>query len=51
VGKIGSPPYAILTGEPTELLLFVSGRRDAAQVTIEGDAEAIAALEAQASGL
>jgi uncharacterized protein (TIGR03085 family) len=35
---------AVLSGEPTELLLYLSGRRDAAQVTIEGDDEAVAAL-------
>jgi uncharacterized protein (TIGR03085 family) len=35
---------AVLSGEPTELLLYLSGRRDAAQVTLEGDAEAVAEL-------
>jgi uncharacterized protein (TIGR03085 family) len=34
----------VLSGEPTELLLYLSGRRDAAAVTLDGDAEAITAL-------
>jgi uncharacterized protein (TIGR03085 family) len=41
----GSGPTAILRGRPTELLLFVAGRRSTAQVTVEGEADAVAAVE------
>lgn len=37
---------AIITGEATEVLLYLSGRREAAQVSIEGSARALAALAA-----
>ncbi|MEV4348953.1 TIGR03085 family metal-binding protein [Actinoplanes sp. NPDC049596] len=35
---VGEDPVAVLSGTPGELTLFLSGRKDAAQVTIEGDA-------------
>jgi hypothetical protein len=34
----------VLSGEPTELLLYLSGRRDAAKVSVDGSADAVAAL-------
>ena len=34
----------VLSGEPTELLLYLSGRRDSAVVSLEDDADAITAL-------
>lgn len=42
--RFGPPGGAVLLGEPTEVLLYVSGRRDAAEVALDGDADAIAAL-------
>lgn len=42
--RFGPPGGVTLRGESTEILLYVSGRRAAALVTIEGDAEAVAAL-------
>jgi uncharacterized protein (TIGR03085 family) len=41
----GSGTTAVLRGRPTELLLFVAGRRSTAQVTVEGAADAVAAVE------
>jgi len=35
-----------LTGDPVELLLYVSGRREAAHVELTGSPEAVAAFEA-----
>ncbi|RRS01213.1 maleylpyruvate isomerase family mycothiol-dependent enzyme [Glycomyces terrestris] len=35
---------AVLTGRPVELLLYLSGRRDAADTHLTGDPEAVAAL-------
>lgn len=43
--RFGPPEAAVITGEPSELLLYLSGRRTAAAVTIEGAPEAIAALQ------
>ena len=40
----GSGPRALMRGPATELTLFLSGRRTAAQVTVDGDPEAVAAL-------
>lgn len=42
--RLGSAAGVVLSGEPTELLLYLSGRRDAAEVGIEGSAAALAAL-------
>ncbi|HEX4212636.1 MAG TPA: TIGR03085 family metal-binding protein [Candidatus Dormibacteraeota bacterium] len=41
----GSPTAAVITGKPTELLLYATGRRTAAEVDISGAADAVAALE------
>ncbi|MBG0856072.1 TIGR03085 family protein [Streptomyces spinoverrucosus] len=38
-------PVVTVTGEPSELLLFVYGRQSAAKVDVDGDADAIARLE------
>ncbi|MFH8292123.1 TIGR03085 family metal-binding protein [Streptomyces sp. NPDC018059] len=37
-------PVVTATGEPSELLLFAYGRQEAADVSLEGDKDAIAAL-------
>ncbi|MER6345574.1 TIGR03085 family metal-binding protein [Streptomyces sp. NPDC001595] len=37
-------PVVTVTGEPSELLLFLYGRQSAARVDLEGDADAIARL-------
>ncbi|HZG03008.1 MAG TPA: TIGR03085 family metal-binding protein [Streptomyces sp.] len=41
VARRGTPVVTV-TGEPSELLVFVSGRQDAARVEVEGDEEAVA---------
>ena len=38
-------PAVVLTGEPAELLLYVSGRRKAARVEVSGDPDAVAHFE------
>ncbi|MFB9461399.1 TIGR03085 family metal-binding protein [Streptomyces cinereospinus] len=38
-------PVVTVTGEPSELLLFLYGRQSAAKVDVDGDAEAITRLE------
>lgn len=43
--RFGALPAAVVTGPASELLLFVSGRRGAAEITVTGPAEAVAALE------
>jgi len=40
----GSGPAALVHGPATELTLFLSGRRAAAHVTVDGDPDAVAAL-------
>jgi uncharacterized protein (TIGR03085 family) len=49
--RFGPSGGAVLSGEPTEILLYLSGRRGAAQVTLEGDADAIAALAKAKTGM
>jgi len=49
--RFGSGATAIIKGEATELVLFLSGRRSAAEVTLEGPTEALAALERAPAGL
>lgn len=49
--QIGPAGGAMLRGEPTELLLYLSGRRDAAEVTVDGAAEAVAALQQARAGM
>jgi uncharacterized protein (TIGR03085 family) len=44
-------PTATLTGGPVDLLLYLSGRKSAAQVELGGPPEAIAAVEAGEFGL
>lgn len=43
--RFGSSPAAVVTGEPTELLLYASGRRTVAEVDVSGAADAVAALK------
>ena len=50
VAKKGEP-LARIVGEPGELVLFLSGRRAAAEVSLEGDPTAVAALERARLGL
>ncbi len=38
-------PAVVLTGEPAELLLYVSGRRKAARVEVSGDPDAVTHFE------
>jgi uncharacterized protein (TIGR03085 family) len=47
----GSAGGAVLSGEPTELLLYLSGRREGAQVSLDGNAHAMAALRQAPAGL
>jgi uncharacterized protein (TIGR03085 family) len=44
-------PMATMTGPPQELVLFLNGRRDAAEVTIQGDQPALDALAAARLGV
>jgi len=45
-------PVVTVTGEPSELLLFLYGRQDAAEVALEGDKDAVAKLhEAKQLGI
>lgn len=43
--RFGSAPRAVLSGRPTELLLYLSGRRSTARVTLDGGDAAVAAVE------
>lgn len=43
-------PVVTVTGEPGELLIFASGRQDAARVDLEGDENAVAKLRAAKLG-
>ena len=40
--RFGAEPRVAIVGEPTELALYLSGRRGAAEVTVEGPPEAVA---------
>lgn len=44
-------PTVTLTGEPVELALYLTGRRAAAHVELDGPADAVAAVEAADLGL
>jgi uncharacterized protein (TIGR03085 family) len=44
-------PKATITGRPGEIVLYLMGRRDAAQVELTGPAEAVAAVEAASFGI
>jgi uncharacterized protein (TIGR03085 family) len=48
---VGSGPEAILSGEPVELVLFLMGRKAAAQVVLAGDEGAVAALREASLGI
>jgi len=50
IARVGRGDAVTITGEPPELLLFVSGR-DAVRVEFDGDAQAIAAVRAAPRGL
>jgi hypothetical protein len=47
---IGRGPGLTITGEPQELLLFISGR-DAVRLTVDGDAALVDAVRASRRGL
>jgi uncharacterized protein (TIGR03085 family) len=50
--RLGSGPSSVvLNGEPTELLLYLSGRRGAAEVTLDGAPDAVATVEQVELGL
>lgn len=49
--RFGPAGGAVLQGEPTELLLYLSGRRQAAEVRLAGDADAVAALRDAHTGV
>jgi uncharacterized protein (TIGR03085 family) len=49
--KFGSGAGAVLKGEPTELVLYLSGRRSAAEVALEGPPAAVAAVQGSELGL
>ncbi|MEO3758850.1 TIGR03085 family metal-binding protein [Mycobacterium sp. B14F4] len=50
LATIGRGPSVTITGEPQELLLFISGR-DAVRLDFDGDAETVAAVRANRRGL
>ena len=47
----GAPTKAILSGPPTELVLFAAGRRAAAQVSLSGPDDAVAAVQRATTAL
>jgi uncharacterized protein (TIGR03085 family) len=49
--RLGRTPAAVLSGEASELVLYQSGRKDAAKVTLTGPDEAVAAVEQVRLGL
>ena len=49
--RFGSGVPAVLEGEPTELVLFLSGRKAAAEVVLSGPAEAVDAVNGASIGL
>jgi uncharacterized protein (TIGR03085 family) len=50
IARVGRGDAVTITGEPQELLLFVAGR-DAVRVRFDGDAQAVAAVQAAPRGL
>ena len=50
LATIGRGPSVVITGEPQELLLFISGR-DAVRLDFEGDAASVAAVRAKRRAL
>lgn len=51
VMAVAGDPAAVLTGEPGELLLYVFGRRAAAQVEVNGPPDAVAAVHRTRFGM
>lgn len=51
VARRGGGPVVTLAGTPRELVLYLFGRREAAEVDVTGDRAAVAALEASRLGL
>ncbi len=49
--RIGSGAPAVLKGEPTELVLYLSGRRASAEVVLDGSVDAVAAMRRAPIGL
>lgn len=49
--RFGKGEEVVLTGAPVELALYLSGRRDAAEVTVEGPTTACQAVERAQLGL
>lgn len=49
--RFGAGEGVALVGAPVEIALYLSGRRSAAQVVVEGKPEAVAAVEAAAAGI
>lgn len=47
----GSGPQVTITGEPVELLLYAFGRREAAQVELTGQDDAVAAVQGMKLGV
>lgn len=47
----GDDGTATLSGDPVELLLYLYGRKDAAEVELTGDADAVAAVQAASFGI
>jgi hypothetical protein len=50
LASIGDGPQCVITGAPSELLLFLSGR-DAEEVTLTGDDGTVAAVRSARRGL
>jgi hypothetical protein len=50
VVTLGRGPELTITGEPQELLLFISGR-DAVRLTFDGDPETVDAVRTNRRGL
>jgi uncharacterized protein (TIGR03085 family) len=48
---VGSGPEAILSGEPVELVLYLMGRKGAAQVSLAGDTGAVSLLGSASLGI
>lgn len=49
--RTGPEPRVEMSGRPGEMLLYLSGRREAAQVDLGGDPDAVAALERARLGM
>jgi uncharacterized protein (TIGR03085 family) len=49
--RVGSGPEVIVTGDPLEIVLYLMGRKGAAEVTLTGDPAAVAVLESSPLGI